>query len=218
MKRRISLEARPFKNIFDKYDTETGRYYNRIAGGIGWPGQDEKGAVTVWGEELTHRPTEKPKIFLLAEFESHSISELVEKAIFFKSDLYADPVIAQRDHADYLRFRNKEARENREPEIYFQQPQKVDGSLEYYLAIINDLLRSSNKRLYLGEQVQSRIPSLLQQMPDGVAGLSVKDFPLLASCGYVVSAMTMVVQHTVRYNPKQDKVETEYDLYRDFKR
>ena len=108
---RIRFEKRRFKDIFDKYDTETDRYLNRVAGGVGWPSADMPGALTVWGEELIARPVRKPKIFWLAEFESHSISELVAKAVFFAADLCADPIITQRDHADYMYFFNKEARE-----------------------------------------------------------------------------------------------------------
>lgn len=213
---RVRLEKQKFKDVWDKYDTQTDRYYSRIAGGVGWSSEDKPGAITVWGEELMLSPIRKPKIFWLAEFESHSISELVGKAIFFSSDLCVDPIIAQRDHADYLLFRNKEARELREPEIYFQQPQKADESLEYFLAIINDLLKSTNKRLHLG--TNSRLPGLLQQMTENVSGLSVKDEPLLASCGYVIAAMSMAPHHAFKYDSKPDRVETDYDLFRNFRR
>ena len=108
-------------------------------------------------------------------------------------------------------FFNKEAREKRSPEIYFQQPQKPDESLEYYLAVINDLLDANGKRLYLGEQ--SRIASVLQQLPDSVAGLSVRDFPLLASCGFVVAALSMTSHQAIKYHFKPDRVETEQELF-----
>jgi hypothetical protein len=207
---RIRLEKRQFKDIFDKFDSKEDRYYNRISGSIGWPSADKLGALTVWGEELLHRPVRKPKIFWLAEFESHSVSELVARAVFFTADLCADPIIATRNHADYMQFFNREAHEKRAPEIYFQPPQKPDESLEYYLAVIHDLLNASNKRLYLGE---SKISSLLQQMQDSVAGLSVKDYPLLASCGFVVSALAMATIQSISYDNSTDRVETEQPLF-----
>jgi hypothetical protein len=211
----IIYKQRPHSDTqWDAYHPGLEIHFSRITAGIGWP--DEKpGAIVVLGEQLVLPAREAPNIHWLAEFESFDLGELLQKAVEFKNDLKVQTFYAGASDAtnDFTRYFNQSARRNRTHEIHIHRPPnfKMDGCIGYHINLLKEILRSESKRLLLG--AQSRLPGLLQEMPNAVTRIAEKDFPMMTALAYAACPLVLYPYLPESPNRALDRCRTEYDVF-----
>ncbi len=211
----IIYKQRPHSDTqWDAYHPGRDIHFSRIAAGIGWP-HETPGAIVVLGEQLVLPVREAPSIHWLAEFESFDLGELLQKAVELKNDFKVQTFYSGvSDTAnDFTRYFNQRARQNRSHEIYIHRPAnlKMDGCIGYHLNLLKEILRPESKRLLIG--TQSRLPGLLQEMPNAVSGITEKDFPLLTALAYAACPLVLYPYEPEPADRQPNRCRTEYNVF-----
>lgn len=164
-------------------------YFQRVVGGIAWPGE-RPGFVCVVGEESYFRPPYQ--LHLLAEAEEEDTAQLIHrcselKAIWKIQDFYGrlDETVLR-----YLELSNEQARGRHERPFEILAAPFSNGSIGYHLQLLKDRLQPSQKSLHLG--FESKVPGAILELPvDQVFKANDEQYPAVAALGYAVSALVV---------------------------
>ncbi len=211
----IIYKQRPHSDsLWDAYHPGLDVLFSRITAGIGWS-SEKPGTIVVIGEQLTFPVREAPSIHWLAEFESFDLGELLKKAVEFKNDLKVQTFYAGLNDTanDFTRYFNQSARRKRSHEIHIHRPAnlKMDGCIGYHLNLLKEVFRPESKRMLLS--AQSRLPGLLQEMPNTVTNITEKDYPLLTALVYAASPLILYPYTPESADRKPNCCRTEYDIF-----
>lgn len=88
---------------------------------------------------------------------------------------------------------------------------KTDGCIGYHINLLKEILRPESKRLLLG--TQSRLPGLLQEMPNAVSSLSEKDYSLLTALAYAACLLVLYPYTPEPPDGSPNRCRMEYDVF-----
>ena len=181
----------PNEEGFEKFlyrDMDNGRHYQRIVGGLAWPGI-KPGFAVILGENLRKDyDLNAHHIRILAEFESLDIEELFKWCVFSHSWFKGEW---------YLSLENKPMmglvyNDNRFEHLSIgRAPYSADPKgFRFYVAIFRRHLQSEKKTLHLGEN--SRLPSYLLELDTkDISTADIDEFPAVAALGYALTTLDL---------------------------
>ncbi len=163
-------------------------FFNRIWGGIAWPG-DKPGFGVIIGETYEKGPGGR-YMHVLAEVETFHSNELVRECIKLQQELRVSSFWGQSTEADtaYILFHNKIAHENGLP--YFNVHSTIgpeDEFLVYQINILRDCLAPERKSLFMFDE--SVLPGYLLDLSQSVHKITNVQYPAVAALGYVITAL-----------------------------
>ena len=190
------------------------RVYRRIVGGLAWPYPGKPGFLVVVAENFKEeRQSGQRLLWVLAEKEAETIQELRRACreltdTYLAGPWYGDP--SQRAMVRHLNLPEPhEDRRDSKRLIILSAPYRQDPqALHYYLQLLGELVRTSQKTLFFGPK--SRVPgyilNLLNLPPEALAG-KLAEQPPIAALGYAASALRLRQPYSqaipVSYLPKE---------------
>lgn len=196
------------------HDKESGQVYQRICAGIGWP-SERPGFIAVVGEQKGYRTPSQ--IYLIAEHEEDTAGELLRKCVEFKSRYGVQAfygLTSDMSNMHLLSSINKELREQFKPNLLINPaPFAETESISYHINLLLQKLSVNSKTLYLTDN--SKLPSYLHEIQSSDVHLAkARDFPAVASLGYVVSALETYPFIDEAKAQKEDEERNFYDPLR----
>ncbi len=189
---------------------ERGIFFQRIVGGIAWPG-DRPGFVCVVGEETSYRLPHQ--LHLLAEAEKQDTSELIKRCRELQATWKVQEFYARLpEHIlQYLGLSNEQARGRYQKSFQvLEAPFSSDPRIAYHLQLLRDTLKPAQKGLHLG--TDSRLSSALLELPvDKAASAKDTDFPAVAALAYAVAALT--VWEPLDDEDRPDTTDDQYEIF-----
>lgn len=141
------------------YDDLAKRVYRRIFAGMVWP-FEKKGAVVVLGEsEMINPITGEPNIWLMDEYESRSITDIVLRCVEAIGLLKVQKVFGDTRNREMMMILRKSAAKFRLLKAPYVDVANAD---RFYISLIRDKISASKKILNFGGR--ETIPSLLGAM------------------------------------------------------
>jgi hypothetical protein len=192
-------------------DDQAGRKYQRIVGGMGWPASDRAGCLIVIAEERVKKHGRKPNFWVLKEFESYNISDLLNSCIVFGRRYFVSQWYADTGNAPMMAFVYR-----LKITLSFTNPPHLDdpNALNSYIAHIRELTLPGRKRLHF---VGSSLGTRLLEIPGDKVQRATRpqDFPLLMSLGSCLSAL-IAWEHNPREQAEVDALNAELSSNFDF--
>jgi len=185
-------------------------YFQRIVGGICWPGE-RSGFVCVVGEESYFRPPYQ--LHLLAEAEEQDTAELIRQCRELQAKWKVQDFYARLDETTlrYLELTNQQARTHHGKPFQVLAAPFSDGSIGYHVQVLKDRLQPAQKSLHLGNE--SKLPSAVLELPvTEVSSAKDTDFPAVAALGYAVSAL---VVWPPLDEDRPERTDDEYEIFGD---
>ncbi len=189
------LDREQWGNEFLYLDRTADRVYRQVAGGLAWPTGPKPGFLVVVGEEGRRElQTGQRVLWVLAEQEAGSLAdmyrhyrELSEK--FLLREWYGDPGNKAMMHLFRQQTREVQG-EKFMPLVVLGAPYRDDPQgLLFYVQTVNELVKSSQKLLFFGEN--SQLPgNFLTLSPEDLEGKA-QDYPPVAALGYAVAALRL---------------------------
>lgn len=174
------------ESLYDHTDQK--RVYQRVVGGIGWPGERPGFAVVV-GEEKTTKP--RPHIYVVREIEEPNALDLIRRCTELQADCCVSTWYGFMDdsHREILMYHNREAQKRQLPGLQIQPPPEAEGDrLTHSLNILLSCLKPEAKTLTLG--TTSRLKAYLMEIQDrDVATARASEHPAVAALAAAVSAL-----------------------------
>ncbi len=193
-------------------DMDKDRQYQRIWGGLAWPGE-KPGFAVVLAEELSMDPA--PRLFTLVEIEEENIERLITRCIELTSEFSVKEWYGRTtDNAinAYLQEYNSKAIDrHRSTFDIMDAPYSNKGQIHYHVNILLEKLRPTNTRLFLHKE--SRLDSFLNELPAGkISTAKDTDYLAIAALGYVVAAFDLH-EYVIGGDFKHKTAITEYDVW-----
>jgi hypothetical protein len=185
-------------------------FFQRIVGGIAWPGE-RPGFICIVGEESYFRPPYQ--LHLLAEAEEQDTSELIRQCRELQAKWRVQDFYARLDETilRYLELTNQQAITHHGKPFQVLAAPFSDGSIAYHVQLLKDRLKPGQKSLQLGSE--SKLPSAVLELPvDQVFKAIDEQYPAVAALGYAVSAL---VVWPPLDEDRADTTDDEYDLFGD---
>jgi hypothetical protein len=185
------------------WDVKGERLYQRVVGGLAWPGERPGFAVVV-GETASWRPPYHQ--YLITEIESPNVGELIRHCHELTKKCWVSAWYGRTDgeHTEILAYHNRQARARRERPLSLRSaPESDGGRLLYHVNLLLSRLDAANKSLYFN--AESRLPGYLSELQSfaDISKAKAEDFPAVAALGYAVAALT-----TYKFRGK-DEIVTE---------
>jgi hypothetical protein len=170
----------------DYYHAELKITFDRIFGGIGWPGE-RPGFVVILGEKKIDRETHR---FILAEASCDNFGGLLKDALKLQRELKVTNWYTRHvpGSEEYLSVFDSKAFEMGKPGFgYIDDAPGIDDKIQMGVELIKDNVLPGNKTLHFF--TDSSLPAELQGLPSQVYKLTNLDYPAVAALGYVLSYM-----------------------------
>lgn len=208
MQKIIYKQSRDLKDEY--HHKETNRVYQRIFGGIAWPGE-RPGFVVVVGEVKDYKPPYHA--YVIAEFEGELVSELIRRCLELKSECQVSAfygLIKDESNMHFLSLLNRQASQQHKPTLLIEPaPSSENALINYHINILLSRLSKNNKTLHLSPS--SKLPGYLQELQaTDLHQAKAKDYPAVAALGFVVSALTVFVPNL---NPKPYLIDEERNQF-----
>lgn len=185
------------------HDRESGRYYRRIIGGLGWGQPPEKGALVVVGEDLRERQGLRARqLWVVAEREVLGMQALYAGCLELRRFFGAERWVADKGRREQVALFNQAQSSygeewvrdewgNRIEPIYLRAAALSDQALKVksILELLDDLLEPGRKILFLGEE--SRAGRARANLSYEDMGRPLADFPWLAALGFAVAELIL---------------------------
>jgi len=189
------LEREQWGNEFLYLDRKRDQVYRQVAAALAWPQATKPGFLVVVGEES--RPeleNGKRVLWVLAEQEAAGPAEIYRhyremSAKFLLREWYGDS--SNRAMMQLLRQQLREVQgEKLLPLVILAAPYHDDPQgLLFYVQTVNELVKSSQKLLFFGEN--SSLPgNFLTLSPEELKGKA-EEYPPVAALGYAVTALRL---------------------------
>lgn len=191
-------------------DMKKDRLYQRIWGGVVWPGKNPGFAVVV-AEEVSMDPA--PKLFTLAEVEEEIMEKLIIRCIEMTSEFQVSDWhgrISDKESMFYLSdFNSKAIDHHRKTFDVMDAPYSKSGLIQYHINILLEKLKPNNTKLFFHKE--SRLDSFLQDLPASkISTAKDIDYPAIAALGYVVSSFDLH-EYVIGETFQHKTAITEYD-------
>ena len=159
--------------------------FDRIKGGIGWPGELE-GAVVILGEATLHDTVHR---FVLAEAYFQNYGDLTSAVMKLQQELDVSEWYGRHvpGSEEYLSIFNRGAFNKGKPSLNITDPPGVDDRLQFQVELIKDSVKADDKRLHFFED--SSLPAVLQGLPTKLYMLTNLENPPVAALGAVLSSL-----------------------------
>lgn len=205
----IRQDPRNNENLF--YDKKNDRLYSRIVAGLMLP-SEKPGFLCVLAEEVVTWPPRDPPLHLLHEHEDTNTDDFLIHAVSLGRKFVVSAYVSRLStpHSLILIEWNTRAYEEHRRSLSVTPPLNADNSglIEYHIQVLLRHLRPSAKTLHLGKQ--SRLPSLLMQLPSTEVGKAKDlDYPGPAALAYGVSFLSGTAPET---RPRQQVANHKYDI------
>ena len=170
-------------------DKKTGKLFQRVIAGVGWPG-DRPGGVVVLGDETSFGP--RFEHYLLDEIEESDTGLLFKHCLDLQGKYNVENFVGRLDDANlrYLSQWNFTRRNRNLSMLYIlSAPFVGTGKIGYHIGVLKDKLRTNQKSLFL--LVDIKQPGYLLELQASETGTILDvEMPLVAALGYAVSALT----------------------------
>jgi hypothetical protein len=204
----IKKQTDPLGNesFFDKTNQ---RFYSRIIGGLATPGEKNGFAVIVGEERLPDWLLNKPKLYLLKEFEEQDTGALLRHCSEYSGLLNVQrfvSYISEQDQEFFRQWNRREKEERRTGLRITPAPMTESQNITFHINILRENLREDHKVLQL--LPESRVKNHILDIPHRDLKTATADkYPAIAALGYAVAYLT-----AYPYKPRTKK-KREYHIF-----
>jgi hypothetical protein len=189
-------------------DEATGCAYSRIVGGLAWPNGDKPGWLAVVARDLDPDHAGNYHYWLLSEYQSNDLGELVRHALDLRQEYQAQTWVGNVGNRPALAIMGElmAGFAYRERLSLDMAPHAGNAQgLSFYLALIRECVRPGKKLLHLG--AASAMPSQLSQVLASDVSSAPDSHPAIAALGYALAelygwAPAETQQHTINYRDR----------------
>lgn len=172
------------------------------------------GAVIICAEEFTLKPP--AQIFLADEAQESATDNLMQRALDFRALYQVQEFYGRRDKDFYrfLSFLNADRRQRGLKTLEtLEAPNSADGNINFPIGVLRARLSPNKKTIHLSGS--KLLMAALQEFQMGtVSTAKDTEFPVLASLGYVVSALNEYGDYD-RDRPEEAEMEYNFESIMD---
>jgi hypothetical protein len=190
---RVTRENLGLHDEFWPYDNLKDRVYGQVAGGIAWPSGNKEGAVVV---AAAQRPVRGIVHHYVIGFEQdHDYGRLIDHALKLNRDLMLSDGLFYIDAGnetalEFLKYRRRSATDKSAGVLqYSGMALPENGSIEKYLHLLRDALRSEQRTVWLDEFPV--LTNILDELPADISQMKVGDNPPVTALCFALHNMLM---------------------------
>ncbi len=170
--------------------SESQREYQRIVGGMMWPGKQPGFAIVLGQARWPNPQTKVPDLWICAEKQEASVQDLLAVCARWMKDYCCDKWYGHRDDFGMGRIlcRFNETRPRHPVQVIPAMGEEEQDELQFYVDLIRIAISSSKKVLQLHG---STLGEKMMEMDPDYHKKDCTDYPAIAALGFALSAMEM---------------------------